>query len=117
MISSEAQHPNCMYKWMNCIVSPKVNAEVAEFFGEAPAQSKACDTSTLTSAAKAIGLPENPKFCDQYHAADPAFWKRVYYWQTPLADCGNGSSRLHGLQRLGEGLDGHQGVIEAAAAP
>jgi putative spermidine/putrescine transport system substrate-binding protein len=37
MISSQAKHPNCMYKWMNWIVSPKANAQVAEFFGEAPA--------------------------------------------------------------------------------
>ena len=29
-------------------------------------------------------LPPDPKFCDEYHAADPAFWKRVYYWKTPL---------------------------------
>ena len=33
MISSKAQHPNCMYMWMNYIVSPKANAEVAEYFG------------------------------------------------------------------------------------
>ena len=92
MISSQAAHPNCMYKWMNFIVSPKANAEVAQYFGEAPAQSKACVPSTLTAAAKAEGLPANPKFCDQYHAADPSFWKRVYYWQTPLADCGNGNT-------------------------
>ena len=43
MISSKAKHPNCMYMWMNWIVSPKANAEVAEFFGEAPAQSMACE--------------------------------------------------------------------------
>jgi putative spermidine/putrescine transport system substrate-binding protein len=92
MISSQAAHPNCMYEWLNFIVSPKVNAEVAQYFGEAPAQSESCKPSTLTSAAKAAGLPENPKFCDQYHAADPSFWKKVYYWQTPLADCGNGST-------------------------
>ena len=80
MISSKAKHPNCMYQWMNWIVSPKVNAQVAEFFGEAPAQSKAC---SFTS---------DKNFCDKYHAGVPAFWKRVYYWQTPVADCGNGSS-------------------------
>lgn len=78
MISSEAKHPNCMYMWMDWIVSPKVNAEVAEFFGEAPAQSRACEETEDTS------------FCAKYHADNPAFWKRVYYWQTPLADCGNG---------------------------
>jgi putative spermidine/putrescine transport system substrate-binding protein len=77
MISSEAKHPNCMYKWMNWIISPKVNAEVAEFFGEAPAQSKACDETS------------DPNFCAKYHAADPGFWKRVYYWQTPVSDCGD----------------------------
>jgi putative spermidine/putrescine transport system substrate-binding protein len=80
MISSEAKHPNCMYMWMNWIVSPKVNAEVAEYFGEAPAQTLACEQT------------ENKNFCNEYHAENPGFWKRVYYWETPLAECGNGSS-------------------------
>jgi putative spermidine/putrescine transport system substrate-binding protein len=80
MISNEAEHPNCMYMWMNWIIEPKVNAEVAEFFGEAPAQSLACNET------------EEKEFCSKYHAGNPGFWKRVYYWQTPLADCGNGSS-------------------------
>jgi putative spermidine/putrescine transport system substrate-binding protein len=80
MISSEAQHPNCMYEWMDWIVSPVANAQVAEYFGEAPAQSKACDHTA------------DKEFCSKYHAEDPAFWDRVYYWETPLADCGDGSS-------------------------
>ena len=57
MISSSAAHPNCMYKWMNYIISPQANAEVAQYFGEAPAQTKACDASTLAAAAKAHRLP------------------------------------------------------------
>ena len=73
-----AKHPNCMYEWMNYIISPKANAEVAEYFGEAPAQSLACDETA------------NKNFCTEYHADNPAFWKRVYYWETPLAECGNG---------------------------
>ena len=89
MIAKNAAHPNCMYKWMNFIVSPQANAEVAQYFGEAPAQSKSCDPSTLTAAAKADGLPPDPQFCNEYRAADPNFWKRVYYWQVPLADCGD----------------------------
>ena len=36
MISSKAAHPNCMYKWMNYIISPKANADVTVYFGEAP---------------------------------------------------------------------------------
>jgi putative spermidine/putrescine transport system substrate-binding protein len=78
MISSKAKHPNCMYEWMNWIIEPKANAEVAEFFGEAPAQSLACDHT------------KDKEFCSKYHAENPAFWKRVYYWETPVADCGNG---------------------------
>jgi putative spermidine/putrescine transport system substrate-binding protein len=89
MIAKNAAHPNCMYKWMNFIVSPSANAEVAQAFGEAPAQSQACDTNTLTAAAKADGYPPDPKFCDEYHAGDPNFWKRIYYWQVPVADCGD----------------------------
>ena len=46
MIAKNAAHPNCMYKWMNFIVSPEANAEVAQYFGEAPAQSKSCDRRT-----------------------------------------------------------------------
>jgi putative spermidine/putrescine transport system substrate-binding protein len=89
MISSQAKDPNCMYAWMNWITSPKANAEVAQFFGEAPAQSKACAPSTLTAAAKVIKVTPDPRFCSKYHAADPGFWRRVYYWQTPTSACGD----------------------------
>ena len=84
MLSSQAKHPNCMYMWMDWIVEPKVNAEVAEYFGEAPAQSLACDET------------EDTEFCAKYHADNPAFWKRVYYWETPLEDCGTGDGECKG---------------------
>ena len=61
------------------VIEPKVNAEIAEFFGEAPAQSLACDETA------------EKEFCAKYHAEDPGFWKRVYYWESPVADCGAGS--------------------------
>jgi len=78
MLAKDAKHPNCMYEWMNWIIEPKVNAEVAEYFGEAPAQELACKETA------------NKNFCADYHAEDPEFWERVYYWETPLADCGTG---------------------------
>jgi putative spermidine/putrescine transport system substrate-binding protein len=83
MISSESKHPNCMYEWFNHVISPTVNAEIAEWFGEAPAQSKACDETS------------DPKFCTLYHADDPGFWQRVYYWNTPVTDCSVVDSRGH----------------------
>ena len=79
MISSQAQHPNCMYKWMNWIISPKANAEVAEYFGEAPAQTKACAMTT------------DKNFCDQYHALDADFASKIHYWTTPQTQCVDGS--------------------------
>ena len=78
MISSKAKHPNCMYKWMNYIVSPKVNAEVAEYFGEAPAQTLACAQTT------------DKTFCDTYHALDSHYAAGIHYWTTPQTQCVNG---------------------------
>jgi putative spermidine/putrescine transport system substrate-binding protein len=77
MIAAKAAHPNCMYKWMDYIISPKVNAQVAQWFGEAPAQTKSC-------AIAAAG------FCDQYHALDSAYAAKIYYWTTPTKQCLDG---------------------------
>ncbi|MEA2347844.1 MAG: putative spermidine/putrescine transport system substrate-binding protein, partial [Thermoleophilaceae bacterium] len=77
MISSKAAHPNCMYKWMDWIISPKVNAEVAEWFGEAPANEKSCAETA------------DPKHCDTFHADDEDFFDQVAYWTTPQAECGD----------------------------
>jgi putative spermidine/putrescine transport system substrate-binding protein len=77
MISSKAEHPNCMYLWMDYIVSPEAQAKVAEFFGEAPANAKAC------------ALTKNKNHCTEFHAEDEAWWEDVYYWTTPTKDCGD----------------------------
>jgi putative spermidine/putrescine transport system substrate-binding protein len=76
MIYSKAKHPNCMYLWMNHMISPEAQALVAEGFGEAPINLKACE------------LTKNPNHCDEFHASDESWWKDIYYWTTPTADCG-----------------------------
>jgi putative spermidine/putrescine transport system substrate-binding protein len=78
MLSAKAKHPNCAYKWMDWIVSPKVNAQVAEYFGEAPANSKACAETS------------DKNFCATYHAGDEQYWTKVHYWNTPIAQCLDG---------------------------
>ncbi|WP_141582047.1 ABC transporter substrate-binding protein [Actinomadura sp. WMMA1423] len=76
MISSKAQHPTCMYKWMNWITTPRVQAEVAQWFGEAPANPGACKYT-----AKG--------FCSTYHVGDPEFYRRLAFWKTPVKNCGD----------------------------
>ena len=77
MISSKAKHPNCMYKWMNWIISPKVNAQVAEWFGEAPSNAKACNYTA------------DKNHCAIYHAGDAPYYRRVAFWTTPRKQCGD----------------------------
>jgi putative spermidine/putrescine transport system substrate-binding protein len=77
MIYSKAKHPNCMYLWMDHIISPKANAAVAEWFGEAPSNAKSCD------------LTADKNHCTTYHADDEDYFSKVAYWTTPVKDCGD----------------------------
>jgi putative spermidine/putrescine transport system substrate-binding protein len=78
MISADSQHPNCAYAWMDYITSPKAQAAVAEYFGEAPANTQACSLTTDTS------------FCDTYHAEDADYADQIHYWTTPIEQCLDG---------------------------
>jgi putative spermidine/putrescine transport system substrate-binding protein len=78
MISKNAENPNCMYMWMNHIISPEANAAVAEWFGEAPSNAKSCE---LTSDAD---------HCATFHAEEDDYWSDVWYWTTPTAECLDG---------------------------
>ncbi len=79
MVSSKAKNPTCMYKWMDWITSPEINAQVAEYFGEAPAQTKACEFTT------------DKNFCATYHATDEGYAEKISYWTTPQKQCVDGS--------------------------
>jgi Spermidine/putrescine-binding periplasmic protein len=77
MIASNAKHPNCMYRWMNHIISPDANAQATVWFGEAAVTQKACDAAEAISAGH----------CEAQHASDEAYWENIWYWTTPQADC------------------------------
>jgi putative spermidine/putrescine transport system substrate-binding protein len=78
MVAADSPHSNCAYAWMDHIISPEANAAVAEYFGEAPANAKACDVTA------------DKNFCDTYHAGDAAYSDKIWYWTTPISQCLDG---------------------------
>jgi putative spermidine/putrescine transport system substrate-binding protein len=77
MIAKKAAHPNCMYLWMNHMMSAQANGQATVWFGEAPTSPEAC------AYAETIA----PGHCTQTHATDEAYYAKVHYWATPQTDC------------------------------
>lgn len=83
MLASGAKHPNCAYKWVNWVSTPKVQAEQAISFGETPANTKACPYMEEIKKGS----------CTTYHANAPAaYFNSIKFWKTPISDCGNGQT-------------------------
>jgi putative spermidine/putrescine transport system substrate-binding protein len=78
MITKDTPNINCAYKWLDWIASPETNAQAAEWFGEAPANAKACEFTA------------DADHCATFHAGDTAYWEDVYYWNTPTSQCLDG---------------------------
>jgi putative spermidine/putrescine transport system substrate-binding protein len=83
LLAKDAPDPNCAYKWMAYVSTPKIQAEEAVYFGETPANTLACPImNTLQKGA-----------CADYHANAPEkYFSTIKFWQTPLAACGNGKT-------------------------
>jgi len=80
MMSSHAQHPNCMYLWMKYTEQPSVQDQVAEFYGATPSNAKACDLLRTHIGASADA---------DYHCGDNSFLHNIALWKTPLQNCGD----------------------------
>ncbi|MET8853538.1 ABC transporter substrate-binding protein [Amycolatopsis sp. NPDC004625] len=78
MVAAKSAHKTCAYKWLDYIISPKVNAQIAEYFGEAPANTKACAEMT------------DKTLCGTYHADDAGYASKIAYWTTPIPQCLDG---------------------------
>jgi putative spermidine/putrescine transport system substrate-binding protein len=78
MVAAKAKHPNCAYKWFDHVLTPKVNAQVAEWFGQAPSNRNACAQTT------------DKNFCTTFHAIDEPYFDKVWYWRTPTKKCVDG---------------------------
>jgi putative spermidine/putrescine transport system substrate-binding protein len=89
MLSSKAKHPNCAYKWMQYITTPKAQAQQATSYGETPVNKKACAVmNTITKGS-----------CAQYSANAPeSYYNSIKFWKTPISDCGNGQKNCTDLK-------------------
>ncbi len=78
MLHVEAPHPNCAYKWLEHSLNPKLQGDLAAWFGSVPSVPAACEGNELLGAegCKTNGF-EN--------------FDKIKFWRTPVADCSDGS--------------------------
>jgi putative spermidine/putrescine transport system substrate-binding protein len=87
MLSAKSKHVNCAYKFMAYVSTPVVQAQQALFFGETPANLKACDAMNKAEADS----------CTKYHLNEAATYiKRIKFWKTPQPTCSDGSKDCTG---------------------
>jgi len=79
MMAVDAPHPNCAYKWMEHSLDPKVQGDVAAWFGSVPAVPDGCKASEL--------LTDTGCTTNGFDNFD-----QVSFWKTPTADCGGGNA-------------------------
>ncbi len=74
MLAAGARHPNCAYAWLEWSISPKVQGDVAAWFGSNPVVPAACQGNELLGAegCKNNGI-EN--------------FDKIKFWRTPEAKC------------------------------
>jgi putative spermidine/putrescine transport system substrate-binding protein len=74
MMHVDAANPNCAYLWMEHSISPKVQGDLAAWFGSVPAVPAACKGNALLTDAG----------CDTNGMQN---FDKVHFWRTPVAKC------------------------------
>lgn len=74
MLHAEAAHPNCAYMWMEHSLSPKVQGDLAAWFGSVPANLNACKGNALLTDGG----------CDTNGLQN---FDKIAFWRTPVAKC------------------------------
>ena len=74
MMHAHARHPNCAYRWLEWSLSPKVQGDVASWFGSLPTVPAACTNNALlgTDGCRTNGVNQ---------------FDRIHFWRTPEASC------------------------------
>ena len=79
MLGADAAHPTCAYLWLNHSIEPKVQGDVAAWFGSVPAVPAACKGNALLTDGG----------CDTNGAAN---FEKIHFWRTPVAKCATQAS-------------------------
>lgn len=79
MMHAQAPHPNCAYKWMEHSLSPKLQGDVAAWFGSVPVVPAACKNALLGAEGCKTNGSEN--------------FEKISFWRTPVAACGSGGDK------------------------
>lgn len=76
MLHAQAKHPVCAYKWLEWSLNPKVQGDVAAWFGSVPVVPAACNGNALLGATgcKTNGIDN---------------FDKLHFWRTPQAQCGS----------------------------
>jgi putative spermidine/putrescine transport system substrate-binding protein len=74
MMHVDAPHPNCAYMWMEHSLNPKLQGDLAAWFGSVPSVPAACEGNELLGA----------EGC-QINGIDN--FERIHFWRTPVANC------------------------------
>ncbi len=74
MMHVDAANPNCAYMWMEHSLSPKVQGDLAAWFGSVPANLNACKGNALLTDGG----------CDTNGLQNFA---KISFWRTPIAKC------------------------------
>jgi putative spermidine/putrescine transport system substrate-binding protein len=74
MMHAKAAHPNCAYMWLEHSISPKVQGDLAAWFGSVPAVLAACKGNTLLTDE---GCATNGE----------GNFSKIAFWKTPTSKC------------------------------
>jgi putative spermidine/putrescine transport system substrate-binding protein len=77
MMHVNAPHPNCAYMWMEHSVNPKLQGDLAAWFGSVPAVPAACKGNKLLT----------DEGCTRNGMGE---FERIWFWRTPVSNCGGG---------------------------
>jgi putative spermidine/putrescine transport system substrate-binding protein len=77
MMATDAPHPNCAYKWLEHSLNPKLQGDLAAWFGSVPVVLDACKGNELLTDAG----------CDTNGLGN---FDKIRFWRTPTTDCGDG---------------------------